>query len=67
MVKGNELIEILKEVKKVSGNINVTIEDIQYDSRKIKKNSLFVAITGFRDDGHKYINDAIKNGACAVI
>ncbi|KYO66676.1 UDP-N-acetylmuramoyl-L-alanyl-D-glutamate--2,6-diaminopimelate ligase [Thermovenabulum gondwanense] len=67
MIKGHELIEILKEVKKVSGNINVTIEDIQYDSRKIKKNSLFVAITGFKDDGHKYINDAIINGACAVI
>ena len=37
------------------------------DSRKVKKGQIFVAIKGHTVDGHKYIDDAIKNGAIAVI
>jgi len=40
---------------------------VSIDSRNLKKDSLFVAIKGKRTDGHKYVNDAIKNGASAVI
>ena len=32
------------------------------DSRKVKEGGMFVAIKGFETDGHKYIEDAIKNG-----
>jgi UDP-N-acetylmuramoyl-tripeptide--D-alanyl-D-alanine ligase len=42
--------------------ISVTI-----DSRKIKKNTLFIAIKGRRFDGHDFVKDAIKNGAAAVV
>ena len=43
------------------------IESISYDSRKIKSNSLFIAINGFKNDGHNYIDNAIKSGAVAVL
>ena len=34
---------------------------------EVKKNDLFVAISGFRQDGHKYISQAIRKGACAIV
>lgn len=43
------------------------ITGIQYDSRKVELGNLFVAIKGFKSDGHKYIQDALANGAIAVI
>jgi len=43
------------------------INSIVYDSRKVKKNSLFVAITGYSTDGHKFISDSINKGASAVV
>ena len=45
----------------------VKIRKIQIDSRKVKKNDLFIAIIGENKDGHDYINDAIKLGANAII
>ena len=44
-----------------------SIESITYDSRKVKLNSLFIAINGYKNDGHRYINMAIKLGAAAII
>lgn len=44
-----------------------SIYNVSIDSRKIKKNTLFIAIKGDRFDGHDFIDDALKNGACAVI
>jgi len=44
-----------------------SIESITYDSRKVKLNSLFIAINGYKNDGHKYINEAIKLGAAAIV
>ncbi|KKK34458.1 hypothetical protein WQ57_22970 [Mesobacillus campisalis] len=46
---------------------DVDILGIQKDSRKIKKGDLFVAISGYESDGHGYIEEAIKNGAVAVV
>ena len=43
------------------------ISSITYDSRKIKENSLFIAISGEQADGHDYILEAINNGASAII
>lgn len=39
---------------------------IQFDSRKIKKGDIFVAIKGLTVDGHDYIDEAIKSGAKIV-
>jgi UDP-N-acetylmuramoyl-L-alanyl-D-glutamate--2,6-diaminopimelate ligase len=43
------------------------IDHIQYDSRRVKVNDLFVALRGSSTDGHKFIADAVKNGATAVV
>jgi len=66
MVQLNELLDTLKE-KEVFGSQDVEIREIAYDSRKIKKDSLFVAIRGFRTDGHRFINEALLKGARAVV
>jgi UDP-N-acetylmuramoyl-L-alanyl-D-glutamate--2,6-diaminopimelate ligase len=44
-----------------------SIEGITYDSRKVKKNFLFIAINGYKNDGHRYIDKAIKLGAVAIV
>jgi len=43
------------------------VRAIAYDSRKVKKGSLFVAIPGFHRDGIDFVPDAVKNGAIAVV
>ncbi|MDF2533819.1 MAG: murE [Clostridia bacterium] len=49
------------------GNMEVDIKDIVYDSRKVSPGCVFICVTGFKQDGHKYIDDAIKKGAVAAI
>lgn len=43
------------------------IRDIALDSRKVGEGSLFVAIRGERSDGHDYINESFKKGACCAL
>jgi len=56
-----------EDIVKIVGAKDVPIESICIDSRKAAKNSLFIALAGATDDGHKFINQAIKNGAVAVV
>ena len=49
------------------GTADVEISDFQYDSRKVEKDGLFVCITGFQTDGHKYIPMALEKGAVALL
>ena len=50
------------------GNLkSVEINRIQYDSRKIQKGDLFVAIKGFQTDGHAYLEQAYEKGAIAAV
>lgn len=65
-MKVKELIEEL-EIEYSVGDLEVDIEEISYDSRRVSDGALFVAIEGFKTDGHKYINDAINRGAKALI
>jgi UDP-N-acetylmuramoyl-L-alanyl-D-glutamate--2,6-diaminopimelate ligase len=51
----------------VIGSTNVAIMSISFDSRKIEKDSLFVAVKGTLSDGHKYIDDTITKGAIAIL
>ena len=46
---------------------DVEIKGVAYNSQKVQKGWLFVAIKGFKTDGHEYIDTAIKNGAIAVV
>ena len=43
------------------------ITGINVDSRLIKNGNIFVAIDGYADDGHKYIDSAIQNGATVIL
>ena len=54
-------------IQSVVGNTNVGINKIEFDSNKINKGDLFVAIRGTKNDGNKYISHAISNGASVII
>lgn len=54
-------------ILKLVGSTNITISNIQFDSRKITKNSLFIAVEGSDSDGHNFIQNAIIDGATAII
>jgi UDP-N-acetylmuramoyl-L-alanyl-D-glutamate--2,6-diaminopimelate ligase len=51
----------------VVGTTNVVINKIEFDSRSISANDVFVAISGTLTDGHNYIDTAINSGATAII
>ncbi|MET0637048.1 MAG: UDP-N-acetylmuramoyl-L-alanyl-D-glutamate--2,6-diaminopimelate ligase [Chitinophagaceae bacterium] len=54
-------------IRSVKGSTETEIMDIQIDSRKVTKGSLFVAVRGVAADGHAFIEKAIANGAVAVV
>ncbi|MFZ5944153.1 MAG: UDP-N-acetylmuramoyl-L-alanyl-D-glutamate--2,6-diaminopimelate ligase [Bacillota bacterium] len=66
MVLLSSLLEGI-ELNSISRIEGLAIKGIKYDSRQVTKDDLFVAIRGFKTDGHKYIEKAIANGACAVV
>ena len=49
------------------GDLNSEITGIHYSSRQVTPGGLFVAIPGYRVDGHAYIQDAIQRGAVAIV
>ncbi|MCK4244043.1 MAG: UDP-N-acetylmuramoyl-tripeptide--D-alanyl-D-alanine ligase [Candidatus Omnitrophica bacterium] len=51
----------------IQGNPTATISSIFLDSRKIEKNSLFIAIRGERHDGHDFLKEALEKGAGGAI
>lgn len=64
---------ILKEIiykvaiEAVKGSTDIAINKMDFDSRKIEANDVFVAIRGTISDGHDYIEKAISQGAIAVV
>jgi UDP-N-acetylmuramoyl-L-alanyl-D-glutamate--2,6-diaminopimelate ligase len=51
----------------VVGSTSINVYAVNFDSRKIEKDHLFVAIRGLVADGHDYIETAIKKGATSVV
>ena len=51
----------------VSGSTNVMVNAIQFDSRNVLMDDVFVAIRGLVSDGHDYIEKAVNSGAKAII
>lgn len=51
----------------LSGNTDIEISDIIYDSRKVIENCAFVCLKGYTTDGHKYAADAKEKGAACLI
>jgi UDP-N-acetylmuramoyl-L-alanyl-D-glutamate--2,6-diaminopimelate ligase len=66
-------MKLLKDIlykaglEEVSGTTNLAVSGIVFDSRKVKKDSLFIATRGTNVDGHAYINKAIELGALAIV
>ena len=49
------------------GDREVEIKGLAYDSRKVKPGFLFVALRGYKQNGHDFVKDAIRNGAVALV
>ncbi|MES2131911.1 MAG: UDP-N-acetylmuramoyl-L-alanyl-D-glutamate--2,6-diaminopimelate ligase [Bacteroidota bacterium] len=54
-------------LEEVIGSTNVAISSVVFDSRQVKKDSLFIATKGTAVDGHKFIDKAIESGAVAIV
>lgn len=64
-----KLKELLQGIEnfKVKGNLDIDILKVESNSKNITPNSLFVAIKGFDFDGHRFVEEAIRNGATSVM
>ncbi len=64
-----KLFDLLKEIRYecISGDTDIDISGVKYDSRKVEAGDLFVCLSGIRSDGHDYIEDVHNKGAVAVI
>lgn len=60
LIKGIEAVSI-------SGDAEIEITGISYDSRRVKPGHLFVAMPGEKADGRAFIQDAVRRGAVAII
>jgi len=67
--RGMKLEALIKEIPKISVAqiMDIEITGIKYDSRQVQEGDLFVAIKGFKTDGHRYIKNALAQGAAAVV
>jgi len=54
-------------IKEIIGSNDISISNIETDSRKIGQSSLFVAIPGTKVDGHSFIDATIEKGASAIV
>lgn len=61
-----QLVSVLNNVE-IKGDVKKEIEFITHDSRRVRKNTLFVCICGTRVDGNKFIPQAVEAGACAIM
>ena len=64
-----DLRDILYNVRitSTSGNMDVEVKGIAFDSRKVAQGFTFVAIKGTQSDGHAFIDKAITNGATVIV
>ena len=50
-----------------TGPRDLTIADLQFDSRKVGANSCFIAVRGTRVDGHTFLEQTLAQGAVALV
>lgn len=62
----SELLEGIDVVKSI-GNTQLSVTGIAFDSRGVRPGNIFVCISGFETDGHKYAPMAIEKGAAVVV
>jgi len=54
-------------IEVVKGSTEMCINKIEFDSRKVQENDVFIAIRGTVSDGHEFIEKAINLGAIAIV
>jgi UDP-N-acetylmuramoyl-L-alanyl-D-glutamate--2,6-diaminopimelate ligase len=54
-------------IRQVTGSLDRNVESIAYDSRRVQRNGLFVALRGEKTDGHQFIDQAIERGASVIV
>ena len=54
-------------VVSVTGELNIPILSISFDSRNVEPGTLFVAMRGTVNDGHEYITDVVRRGVSAIV
>ena len=54
-------------IEAVHGTTDIAISKIEFDSRKVELNDVFVAIKGTLSDGHQFIDKALQQGAIAIV
>ena len=67
--KLKQLYELLQgvDVVEIRGGQHIPIPAVEFDSRRIERGGLFVALREARADGHSYIQSAVDQGAAAVL
>ncbi|KER10974.1 MAG: hypothetical protein HY22_00985 [[Candidatus Thermochlorobacteriaceae] bacterium GBChlB] len=63
----SELIKSIAPIERQDTTQDVEISSIAYDSRVVKDGSLFVALRGFKVDGHSFIENALSQKAAAIV
>ena len=61
-----EIVEAVQGENKAFSLVDRSISSVEFDTRKVEKNSLFVPLKGSRD-GHEFISQALENGALLVL
>lgn len=56
-------VEVLRT--QIAGDMEIS--GISYDTRTLKPGELFVALTGYKTDGHRYLAEAVEKGAAAAL
>jgi len=53
--------------RQIIGPVDRVVESIAYDSRRVQRNGLFVALRGEKSDGHQFIEQAVEKGATVIV
>src|SRR3954470_19296676 len=53
--------------RQIIGPVDRVVESIAYDSRRVQRNGLFVALRGEKNDGHQFIEQAVEKGATVIV
>ena len=54
-------------LKAVAGNMDIEVSNLAFDSRKVEKGDVFIAVDGTLVDGHDYIDNSIDAGASVIV
>ncbi len=66
-MKLSNLLEALTKKEVKGGYADIEITGVSTDSRKVSQGALFIAISGTREDGHRYMRHALQQGAAALV